>query len=99
MLTRIGLFILQQFLHVSCLRFMIANGPTHHLKGELARPDVAIHLQNHCLFRRILIKPDLATPNGVALVHSIGILHDATRFNRWLNKYIFPGATHPHLNK
>ncbi|MDB4599316.1 hypothetical protein OAI25_01235 [Alphaproteobacteria bacterium] len=39
---------------------MITNGPAHCLKGELAEPDVAIHLQNHRLFWRILIKPNLA---------------------------------------
>ena len=60
MLTRIGLFILQHFLYVSCLRTVITNGSAHCLKGELAEPDVAIYLQNHRLFWRILIKPDLA---------------------------------------
>ena len=60
MLARIGLFILQQFLHIGCLRIVIANGPTPCLKGELAGPDVTIHLQNCRLFWRILIKPDLA---------------------------------------
>ena len=60
MLTRIGLFILQHFLYISCLRPVITNGPTHCLKGELAVPDEAIHLQNHRLFWRILIKPDFA---------------------------------------
>ena len=60
MLTRIGLFILQQFLHIGCLRIVIANGPTPFLKGELAGPDVTIHLQNYRLFWRILINPDLA---------------------------------------
>tara|TARA_B100001093_G_scaffold336110_1_gene320966 strand:- start:4035 stop:4298 length:264 start_codon:yes stop_codon:yes gene_type:complete len=30
-------------------------------------------------------------PNGVALVHSIRVYHNAKRFNHWLNKYIFPG--------
>ena len=60
MLTRIGLFILQHFLYVSCLRTVITDGPAHCLKGELAEPDVTIHLQNHRLFWRILIKPDLA---------------------------------------
>ena len=82
MLTSIGLFILQQFLHVSCLRTVIANGSTHRLKGELTQPDVAIHLLNCRLFWRILIKPNLATPNGVALVHSIGALLDTIRCNR-----------------
>ena len=60
MLTRIGLFTLQQFLHIGCLRIVIANGPAYRLKGELAGPDVTIHLQNYRLFWRILIKPDLA---------------------------------------
>ena len=58
--TRIGLFILQHFLYVSCLRTVITNGPAHCLKGELAEPNVAIYLQNHRLFWRIFIKPDLA---------------------------------------
>ena len=39
MLTRIGLFILQQFLHIGCLRIVIANGPTHSLKGDSAGPE------------------------------------------------------------
>ena len=60
MLTRIGLFILQQFLHIGCLRIVIANCPTHSQKGELAGPEVTIHLQNYRLFWRILLKPDLA---------------------------------------
>ena len=59
-LTRIGLFILQQFLHISCLRIVIANVPIYCLKGELAGPDVVIHLQNYRLVWRILIKPNLA---------------------------------------
>ena len=59
-LTCIGLIILQQFLHIGCLRIVIASGPTPCLKGELAGPDVTIHLQNYRLFWRILIKPDLA---------------------------------------
>ena len=60
MLTRIGLFILQQFLHIGCLRIVIANCPTHSQKGELAGSEVTIHLQNYRLFWRILLKPDLA---------------------------------------
>ena len=64
MLTRIGLFILQHFLYVRCLCTVITNGPAHCLMGELAEPDVAIHLQNHRLFWRILIKPDLAIGKG-----------------------------------
>ena len=60
MLARIGLFILQKFLHISSLRIEIANVPIHCIKGELAGPDVAIHLQNYRLFWRILIKPNFA---------------------------------------
>ena len=59
MLTRIELFILQKFLHIGCRRIVIANGPAHCLKGELAGPDVTIHIQNYRLIWRILIKPDL----------------------------------------
>ena len=65
MLTRIGLFILQNFLYISCLRPVITNSPTHCLKGELAEPDVAIHLQNLRLYWRILIKPDLAIGKNI----------------------------------
>ena len=60
MLTRIGLFILRQFFRIGCLRIVIANCPTHSQKGELAGPEVTIHLQNYRLFWRILLKPDLA---------------------------------------
>jgi cyclopropane fatty-acyl-phospholipid synthase-like methyltransferase len=41
----------------------------------------------------------LLAPNGVALVHSIGVNHNTKRCNRWLNKYIFQGAIYPRLNK
>jgi hypothetical protein len=60
MRTRIGLFILQQFLHIGCLRIVIANGTTHSLKDEMAGPEMTIHLQSYRLFWRILLKPDLA---------------------------------------
>jgi hypothetical protein len=60
MRTHTGLFLLQHFLYISCLRTVIKNGLAHCLKDELAEPDVAIHLQNHRLFWLILIKPDLA---------------------------------------
>ena len=63
--TRIGLFMLQHFLYFSCLCTVIVNGPAHCLKSELAEPDVAIHLQNHRLFWRILIKPDLAISKNI----------------------------------
>jgi cyclopropane-fatty-acyl-phospholipid synthase len=36
-------------------------------------------------------------PNGLALVHSIGVHHKAKRCNRWLNKYIFIGSYAPSL--
>ena len=65
MLTRIGFFILQQFLHIGCLRIVIANGPTHSLKGDSAGPEVTIHLQNYRLFWRILLKPDLAIGKNI----------------------------------
>ena len=48
--TRLELFILQNFFYISCLCTVIANGPAHCLKGELAEPHVAIHLQSHSLF-------------------------------------------------
>ena len=41
----------------------------------------------------------LLAPNGVALIHSIGVHHNAKSCNRWLNKYIFPGAISPRLNR
>ena len=53
-------FHITTFFYISCLRTVITNGPAHCLMGELAEPDVTIHLQNHRLFWRILIKPDLA---------------------------------------
>ena len=60
MLTRIGLFIFEQFLRIGCVHMVIANGPAHCVTGELAGPDVTFYLQNHRLFWRILLKPDLA---------------------------------------
>ena len=60
MLTRIGLFILPQFLYIDCPHIVITNGLTQSLKGELAGPEVMIHLQTDRLFWRILLKPDLA---------------------------------------
>ena len=56
MLTRIGLFILPQFLYIDCPHIVITNGLTHSLKGELAGPEVMIHLQTDRLFWRILLK-------------------------------------------
>ena len=68
MLTRIGLFILQQFLHIGCLHIVIANCPTHSQKGELAGPEVTIHLQNYRLFWRISLKPDLPLARPIWMV-------------------------------
>ena len=41
----------------------------------------------------------LLAPNGVALIHSIGVHHNAKRCNRWLKKYIFPGGYVPSLEQ
>ena len=41
----------------------------------------------------------LLAPNGVALIHSIGVHHNAKRCNRWLNKYILPGGYIPSLEQ
>ena len=60
MLTHIGFFILQHLFSP-----VITNGPTHCLKGELAKPNVTIHFQNLRLFWRTLIKPDLAIGKNI----------------------------------
>ena len=41
----------------------------------------------------------LLAPNGIALVHSIGVGHKSRRCNRWINKYIFPGGYLPALEQ
>ena len=41
----------------------------------------------------------LFAPNGVVLVHSIGVHHNAKCCNRWLNKYVFPGGYTPSLEQ
>ena len=41
----------------------------------------------------------LFAPNWVALVHSIGVHHNAKRYNRWLNRYIFPRGYIPSLDQ
>tara|TARA_B100001093_G_scaffold17403_1_gene15868 strand:- start:368 stop:577 length:210 start_codon:yes stop_codon:yes gene_type:complete len=38
-------------------------------------------------------------PNRVALIHSIGVHHNAKHCNRWLNKYIFPRGYIPSLQQ
>ena len=41
----------------------------------------------------------LLMPNGVALAHLIGVHHNAKRYNRWLNQYIFPRGYIPALEQ
>jgi len=41
----------------------------------------------------------LLAPNGLALVHSIGVTRTTHRCNRWINKYIFPGGYLPSLEQ
>ena len=56
------------------------------------------HLGQICVYS-LIRKFWILAPNGVGLVHSIGVLHNAIRCKCWLNIYIFPGAIHPRLNK
>ncbi len=37
----------------------------------------------------------LLKPDGVALIHSIGVFRPPTPQNPWMEKYIFPGAYTP----
>ena len=41
----------------------------------------------------------LLSPDGLALVHSIGVSGTPRRCNRWINKYIFPGGYLPALEQ
>ena len=41
----------------------------------------------------------LLTPDGVALIHSIGRNHGPTTTNSWIRKYIFPGGYIPSLSE
>lgn len=41
----------------------------------------------------------LLAPDGLALVHSIGVSRKPRRCNRWINKYIFPGGYLPALEQ
>jgi cyclopropane-fatty-acyl-phospholipid synthase len=41
----------------------------------------------------------LLTPDGVALLHSIGRLNGPGRTNSWIRKYIFPGGYAPALSE
>ena len=41
----------------------------------------------------------LRSPDGLALVHSIGVSGTPRRCNRWANKYIFPGGYLPALKQ
>jgi len=38
-------------------------------------------------------------PDGVALIHSIGVFRTARPLNPWMDKYIFPGAYTPSLSQ
>jgi cyclopropane-fatty-acyl-phospholipid synthase len=42
---------------------------------------------------------ELLTPDGIALVHSIGSLDGPCTTNAWLRKYIFPGGYSPALSE
>ena len=42
---------------------------------------------------------NLLTPDGVALIHSIGVHRTAGPTNRWVTKYIFPGGYLPCLEE
>ncbi|MDA9639920.1 cyclopropane-fatty-acyl-phospholipid synthase family protein [SAR116 cluster bacterium] len=42
---------------------------------------------------------NLLAPNGVAVIHSIGVHHRARPVNRWLTKYIFPGGYLPSVDQ
>jgi len=41
----------------------------------------------------------LLAPDGLALIHSIGVSRAPHRCNRWINKYIFPGGYLPSLEQ
>ena len=41
----------------------------------------------------------LLSPDGLALVHSIGVSGTPHRCNRWINKYIFTGGYLPALEQ
>ena len=42
---------------------------------------------------------DLLTPDGVALIHSIGVSERADATNAWIAKYIFPGGYIPTMSE
>ncbi len=42
---------------------------------------------------------DLLTPDGIALLHSIGRAHGPGATNPWIRKYIFPGGYSPALSE
>jgi len=41
----------------------------------------------------------LLSPDGLSLVHSIRVSGTPRRYNRWINKYIFPGGYLPALEQ
>jgi len=47
-------------------------------------------------FKRVA---DLLTPNGVALIHTIGRYDDPGPMNAWMQKYIFPGSYVPTMSE
>jgi cyclopropane-fatty-acyl-phospholipid synthase len=53
-------------------------------------------IQYPTFFRRV---SELLTPNGVALLHSIGRMDGPGTTNPWLRKYIFPGGYSPALSE
>ena len=55
---------------------------------------VAAHLPSYFASLARLLSPD-----GLALVHSIGVSGTPRRCNRWINKYIFPGEYLPVLEQ
>jgi cyclopropane-fatty-acyl-phospholipid synthase len=50
----------------------------------------------HAFFRKL---HDLLTPDGVALIHSIGSMDGPGFGNSWIRKYIFPGGYAPALSE
>ena len=42
---------------------------------------------------------DLLTPDGIAVIHSVGVFRTPLPQNQWMEKYIFPGAYTPSLSQ
>ena len=70
--------------------------------GRNCRADACyLNIRLHCMLEHTGIRHFdsyfaliawLLAPNGAVLVHLIKLHHDTKHFNRWLNKYIFPGG-------